>query len=110
SEVYKQTEALWTPGEILLCQVRVRERDDRLNISVNRVARYVVNQDRFSLEGYDAAIWAQDPSPYRNGRNGNGHGNGNGRRLPAPARLPEVEPELSAPVETLDQDMQDGYL
>jgi DNA polymerase-3 subunit alpha len=111
SDVYKQTEALWTPGEILLCQVRVRERDDRLNISVNRVARYVVNQDRFSLEGYDAAIWAQDPGSYRNGRTGNGHGNGNGRRPPAPAPLPEVVIESPPPAaETPDHDMQEGLV
>ena len=39
-DVFERTMELWTPGTIVLAQVRVRERGDRLNIGVQEAAPY----------------------------------------------------------------------
>jgi DNA polymerase III subunit alpha len=71
-ETFEQTRDLWQSGNIVIANVRIRSRDDRLGASVQRVALYG--------EGpIDAQSLFVEPAPsYGNGGRRNG-GNGNGR-------------------------------
>jgi hypothetical protein len=76
-DVYERTPDLWTRGRIVLVQLRVRERGDRLTAGVVDVVAYE--------ENFAPPTWAHDVrQPGAGGTeiefaNGNGHaGNGNG--------------------------------
>jgi hypothetical protein len=75
-ETYEGTRELWEVGNIVVCSARVKVRDDRLNISVNRVVSY-------GDEAFDPSVLAVAPPSggnsgyYRRGGEGRG-GNGNG--------------------------------
>jgi DNA polymerase-3 subunit alpha len=89
-DVFERTMELWTPGSIVLAQVRVRERGDRLNIGVQEAAPY-------KEEGFEVPYWLSSPTtivPRRMTENG-GYTNGNGTVTPAPAG---AEPPPPAPV------------
>jgi DNA polymerase-3 subunit alpha len=69
-DIYDRTMELWSPGSIVLAQVRVRERGDRLSAGVNEVVPY---EDEF-VPPYWVTDPPAEPTPRRNG---NGHANGN---------------------------------
>jgi DNA polymerase-3 subunit alpha len=54
SDVYETTRELWEPGAILLLVVRMRPRDDRLNVSVLRATRHSPDVDAADLEAFSA--------------------------------------------------------
>ncbi|MPZ24508.1 MAG: DNA polymerase III subunit alpha [Dehalococcoidia bacterium] len=51
SDVLETTEPLWVAGRIVLCLVRVRERGDRVQVSVQKAWSY--QSDTGQVEGYD---------------------------------------------------------
>ncbi len=63
-DVYERTQDYWLPGSILLMQVRIRERGERLNVGVQDVVRFE--------EGFLPPVWAMDAAPAIARRNGNG--------------------------------------
>ncbi|MDO8615525.1 MAG: DNA polymerase III subunit alpha [Dehalococcoidia bacterium] len=90
-ETLEQTREMWQPGNIVVANVRVKARDERLQVAVNR-----------------AQLWggeAFDPAQLLTPGNGNGNGyrrNGNGygsRKEPAPAGAP---PQLRVVLEETD--------
>ena len=69
-ETYEGTKELWELGNIVVCSARVKDRDDRLSISVNRVVLY-------GDEAFDPSALIVEQPP--------GGGNGGGyRRNPEP--------------------------
>ena len=83
-ETYEGTRELWEIGNIVVCNVRVKLRDDeRLSISVNRVVLY-------GDEAFDPSALVVESSGSggnggyrRNGEGRGGRGNGNGGPKPA---------------------------
>ncbi|HET8945022.1 MAG TPA: DNA polymerase III subunit alpha [Dehalococcoidia bacterium] len=83
-ETYEGTRELWEIGNIVVCNVRVKQRDDdRLSISVNRVVLY-------GDEAFDPSALVLESSGgggnggfRRNGEGRGGRGNGNGGAKPA---------------------------
>ncbi|MEX1195724.1 MAG: DNA polymerase III subunit alpha [Dehalococcoidia bacterium] len=86
-ETYEMTRDLWTDGNVLVINARVKQRDDRLSVAVNRAVPY-------SEDSFDPASILPDLSTpqapefrrYGNGRpngnsktNGSGKSNGNGK-------------------------------
>ena len=71
-DVYERTQDYWLPGSILLMQVRIRERGDRLNAGVQDVVRFE--------EGFLPPVWAMESAPVVARSNGNG---ANGHAAPA---------------------------
>jgi DNA polymerase-3 subunit alpha len=77
-DVYERTPELWVPGSIVLAQVRVRERGDRLSAGVQEVVPFE--------EDFEPPAWATEAAadvPSRRPASGNGHTNGNGHATPA---------------------------
>jgi len=76
-ETYEATKELWDIGNIIVCNARVKERDDRLNVSVNRVVLY-------GDGAFDPSALAVEAPPgggySRRGGNGNGQGLGSAPR------------------------------
>ncbi len=70
-ETYEGTKELWELGNIVVCSARVKDRDDRLSISVNRVALY-------GDEAFDPSALIVEQPP--------GGGNGGGYRRNAEPR------------------------
>ncbi|MPZ47811.1 MAG: DNA polymerase III subunit alpha [Dehalococcoidia bacterium] len=97
-DIYERTTELWSPGHIVLVQVRVRERGDRLTAGVQEVVPFT--------EDFSPPPWLTDaPEAFvRRSAGGNGgtNGNGNGHVYAAPVDdvLPAemidsgVEPEI----------------
>ncbi|HWC31280.1 MAG TPA: OB-fold nucleic acid binding domain-containing protein, partial [Dehalococcoidia bacterium] len=77
-DIYERTTELWLPGNIVLVQVRVRERGDRLSAGVQEVVPFD--------EDFNPPPWlsAPQPEPYRRNGNGNGYTNGNAHTNGAP--------------------------
>ncbi|HEX5940532.1 MAG TPA: OB-fold nucleic acid binding domain-containing protein, partial [Dehalococcoidia bacterium] len=75
SDVLEVTPDLWTAGQILLCLVRVRDRGDRVQFSVQKAVPYDLESEQ--LRGYEPSEWgvrrgarrplprAADPAPAR---------------------------------------------
>ena len=59
-DVYEPTRELWEPGNILLMLVRVRERGDRLQISVNQVSLVQAADGSLSHEHFAIPSWLTD--------------------------------------------------
>jgi DNA polymerase-3 subunit alpha len=57
SDVYEPTKELWQPGNILLMLVKVRERGDRLQISVNQVTLVQAADGSLSHETFEIPSW-----------------------------------------------------
>jgi DNA polymerase-3 subunit alpha len=57
SDVFEPTRELWQPGNILLMLVRVRERGDRLQISVNQVSLVQAADGSVSHEQFEIPAW-----------------------------------------------------
>jgi DNA polymerase-3 subunit alpha len=68
-DIYERTIELWSPGSIVLAQLRVRERGDRLSAGVNEVVPYM--EDGFEAPAWLAGIEAAS-RPAGSG-NGSGH-------------------------------------
>ncbi|HWO93307.1 MAG TPA: DNA polymerase III subunit alpha, partial [Dehalococcoidia bacterium] len=90
-DVYEPTADLWQQGNILLAYVRVRERDDRVNLAVQRVAQYLPDSEQLALD-LDPAEWTvsearrgvRELPPVRGGANeGEPAGDTNGSPQPA---------------------------
>ena len=76
-ETYEQTREMWQTGNIIIANVRVKARDDRLQIAVNKALLY-------GAEGFDPTTLLVVPT----NSNGNGYrrnGNGNGAKAAEPA-------------------------
>jgi DNA polymerase-3 subunit alpha len=102
-EVYEQTRGLWETGNIVLCSARVKERDDRLNLSVNRVVLY-------GDEPFDPSQLAIEHRGNGNGyyrRNGNG-GNGTAAPEAVAARPAAGPPSLRIVLEETDDPDSDS--
>ncbi|MEX2238459.1 MAG: DNA polymerase III subunit alpha [Dehalococcoidia bacterium] len=78
SDVLDPAPQLWNPGQILLCLVRVRERGDRTQLSVQKALPY--DPEKQELLGYNPADWASLKKPRR------------------PAAANEAEPLTAEPV------------
>jgi DNA polymerase-3 subunit alpha len=117
-DVYETTRDMWTPGNILLMLLRVRERGDRLQIAVQQVSLVQAADGSVSHEEFQIPGWLTEavrksagvgvvqiehrerpalppPSREANGANGNGHGHADG----APgngAAPPQLEPPSPA--------------
>jgi DNA polymerase-3 subunit alpha len=108
SDVYEPTRELWQPGNILLMLVKVRERGDRLQISVNQVALVQAADGSLSHEHFEIPGWLTSAVRESAGvgvvsveheppSNGGGNGaappaletpaNGNGASVPAAPKL-----------------------
>jgi DNA polymerase-3 subunit alpha len=68
-DIYERTADLWVQGRIVLTQVRVRERGDRVSAGVNEVVPFT--------EDFLPPVWLEARPGVGNGRV-NGYGNGNG--------------------------------
>ena len=76
-ETLEQTRELWQPGNIVVVNVRVKARDERLQLSVQKASLY--GDPSFDLNDLLAGNGGSNGNGYR--RNGNG-GNGNGMGVP----------------------------
>ena len=97
-DVFERTMELWIPGTIVLAQVRVRERGDRLNVGVQEASPY-------KEEGFEVPYWLSTPTtivprrmtdnggyrPATNGNitNGNGAANSEAVEPPPPVYIEE---------------------
>ncbi|MGI8553170.1 MAG: DNA polymerase III subunit alpha [Dehalococcoidia bacterium] len=70
SDVYEATKDLWEPGAILLLVVKLRPRDDRLNVAVQRATRYTQETEAAVL----AACGAESVSETAERKPSNGNG------------------------------------
>jgi DNA polymerase-3 subunit alpha len=113
-DVYETTRDLWTPGNILLMLLRVRERGDRLQIAVQQISLVQTADGSISHEQFEIPHWLTDavrtsagvgvlriehdeklslPAPGAD--NGNGHdAPGNG------AAPPQLEPAATSALPT----------
>jgi hypothetical protein len=81
-DVYERTQDYWVAGSIVLMQVRVRERGDRLSAGVQEVTRF---DENFSPPFWLSAIPDAPRRPVAAKAGGNGGTNGNGHTEPASA-------------------------
>ncbi|HWO72500.1 MAG TPA: DNA polymerase III subunit alpha [Dehalococcoidia bacterium] len=90
-DIYERTADLWATGSILLMQVRVRERGDRLSVGVQEVVAYA--------EAFLPPAWAVDGQSTRaiqqSGNRANGNGGGH-----APDELREANGGAFGELET----------
>jgi DNA polymerase-3 subunit alpha len=77
-DVYDQTRDLWAEGSILLLTVRVRSRNDRLQVSVQKAVRYEEGSDPEPGGGFNGPLAA--PRPVRASRSPAPRGRDNGPR------------------------------
>jgi DNA polymerase-3 subunit alpha len=70
-DVYERTQDYWVAGTIVLMQVRVRERGDRLSAGVQEVTRF---DENFTAPFWLAALPDAPRRPVLARTNGNGHG------------------------------------
>ena len=63
-DVYERTTDFWLPGNVVLMQVRIRERGDRLSAGVQDVVRFE--------EDFLPPVWATEAAPGASRANGNG--------------------------------------
>ncbi|HET9476700.1 MAG TPA: DNA polymerase III subunit alpha, partial [Dehalococcoidia bacterium] len=89
-ETYEGTKELWEIGNIVVCNVRVKQRDDdRLSISVNRVVLYGDEAFDPSALVVESGGGGGNGGFRRNGEGRGGRGNGNGGTKPA-AKGPDL--------------------
>ena len=77
-DVYDRTQDYWLPGSILLMQVRIRERGERLSVGVQDVVRFE--------ESFLPPVWATQSAslaPRTNGNNASGNGHPTAPAIPA---------------------------
>jgi DNA polymerase-3 subunit alpha len=112
-ETWEQTREIWQPGNIVIANVRVKARDDRLQLSVQKAALY--GAPSFDLNELLAGNSGANGHGYRRNNGGNGAGNGsngNGsagfraKASSAPAASPAPRPSAISIVleETDDED------
>jgi DNA polymerase-3 subunit alpha len=82
-ETWEQTRDLWQAGNVIVMNVRVKARDERLQVSVQKAALY-------TGEGFDMDALAVANGGSNGGYRRNGNGNGGPRRgqNPPPATAP----------------------
>jgi hypothetical protein len=71
-DLYDRTQELWTTGSIVLMQVRVRERGERISAGVQEASAFT---DDFTPPDWLKYVTMDVPAPGSRGRNGNGNGN-----------------------------------
>jgi DNA polymerase-3 subunit alpha len=107
-ESWEQTRDIWQPGNIVIANVRVKARDDRLQLSVQKAALY--GDPAFDLNELLTSSPGANGNGYRrNGGNGGGtNGNGSYRTrassVPAPAPTPRSSALSIVLEETDDED------
>jgi hypothetical protein len=87
-DVYERTQDYWVAGSIVLMQVRVRERGDRLSAGVQDVTRY---DENFSPPFWLSAIPDAPRRPVAAKTNGNGNGHAEPSLAPRPSAPPPPE-------------------
>ena len=100
-DVYEREPELWTTGSIVLVQLRVRERGDRVSAGVLQVAAF--------KEGFEPPAWLSDlaTASNGNGRSATTRANGadvHGRVEPtaAPVETDEADPPLDGPPQAFE--------
>ncbi len=98
-EVYEQTKDIWQVGNIVIAGVRVKTRDERLQVSVNKAVLY--GEGAFDPAALAAEPPAANGSPYRR------RGNGNAGRIkdeapPTTAAAPVIPSSLRILLEETD--------
>jgi DNA polymerase-3 subunit alpha len=108
-ETWEQTRDLWQPGNIVVVNVRVKARDDRLQLSVQKASLY--GDPSFDLNELLSGNGGSNGNGYRrNGNGGNGNPNGgNGAyrgKASAPPAAPPARPSALSIIleETDDED------
>lgn len=105
-ETYEQTRDIWQRGNIVVAGIRVRAKDDRLQVSVQKAALY--GEGEFD----PSALVGPPPAAFNgNGGNGNGHGsNGNGWRRAAAknAAPPPATPAVPGPLRIVLEETDDA--
>ena len=103
-ETLEQTRDLWQPGNIVVVNVRVKARDDRLQLSVQKASLY--GDPSFDLNDLLAGNGGSNGNGYR--RNGNGNGGNGGYRAKSSASsiTPPARPSALSIIleETDDED------
>ncbi len=112
SDVYEPTRELWSAGNILLMLVRVRERGDRLQASVQQVSLVQAADGSVSHERFQVPGWLTEAVRSTAGvsvaavrhENGSAADTGNGQRENGTSTAPDdapttpgIEPQPSAP-------------
>jgi DNA polymerase III subunit alpha len=87
-ETWEQTRTIWHPGNILIVNVRVKARDDRLQLSVQKAAMY--GDASFDINTLLATNGGSSGNGYRH----NGGANGGNRDAPSRAK---AAPETGTP-------------
>jgi hypothetical protein len=72
-DLYERTQDIWVTGSIVLMQVRVRERGERISAGVQEASQFT---DGFVPPEWLSYVTMDVPAPGQRGRNGNGKGNG----------------------------------
>jgi len=90
-ETWEQTRDIWQAGNIVIMSVRVKARDERLHVSVQKAALYT--GEGFDLSALLVANGGGNGNSYR--RNSNGNGNGGPRSTSA-----ALAPGSSSPTDT----------
>jgi DNA polymerase-3 subunit alpha len=103
-DLYERTQDLWTTGSIVLMQVRVRERGERISAGVQEASGFT---EDFTPPDWLKYVTMDVPAPGQRGRNGNGNGyrNGNGRSTSGGAAyspMPRVADRVSEPAPSYD--------
>jgi DNA polymerase-3 subunit alpha len=76
-ETYEATRDLWVDGNVLVVNVRIKQRDDRLSVAVNRAVVY--GEGPFDPASVLPDLSAPQTPDYRRYGNGRGKPNGNGK-------------------------------
>jgi DNA polymerase-3 subunit alpha len=92
-ETWEQTRDIWQHGNIVIANVRVKARDDRLQLSVQKAAMY--GDPAFDLNALLATNGGQGGNGYRRNANG-GNGNAASRKRPSPPPTSAVSSQQSA--------------
>ncbi len=99
-ETYEETRHVWQTGNLIVANVRVRARDERLQVSVQKAVVY-------GEEPFDPAALTAPPAN-GHGRNGNGHrGNGVNSNGSAAAQSPPPPAQLRIILEETDDEDSD---
>jgi DNA polymerase-3 subunit alpha len=97
-ELFEHTQDLWVEGNIVVLQVRAKERNGRLNISVNEIELYRAGDG--SPSGFVPPDWLRKEQGTRNREQGGANGNGangkpsNGAEPRTKATEPRTKPAL----------------
>ena len=104
-ETWEQTRDLWQPGNIVVVNVRVKARDDRLQLSVQKASLYGdPSFDLNDLLSGQRRLERQRLSPQRQRERGNGNGGYRAKSSAPPVTPPARPSALSIILEETDDE------